>query len=64
MSLVIETFLICDTCRTMFGFDSRHRTGTEHRIDAKEEGWRYSGNKDYCPRCVKKTKDGKIHKSR
>lgn len=64
MSLVIETFIICDVCGDSFGVDSRNNTGTKQRTTAKSNGWIYSGNKDYCPNCRAKNKDGKIRKSK
>jgi len=63
MSLVIETFIICDVCHVNFGVDMRHLNGYEQRGNAKINGWVYSGNKDYCPSCRAKRKDGNNHAS-
>jgi len=57
MSIVIETFLICDGhCGENFGVDDRHETGKQHRENAKENGWKLIKNKDYCPLCAQKLK--------
>jgi hypothetical protein len=61
MSLVIETFIICDVCCENFGIDMRHLNGSQQRASAKVNGWLYSGNKDYCPSCRAKRKDGQNH---
>lgn len=63
MSLVIETFIICDVCHDNFGVDARHLNGGRQRASAKLNGWLYSGNKDYCPHCRAKRKDGQNHAS-
>lgn len=62
MSLVIETFIMCDVCNKNFGVDNRYLNGTQQRESAKAHGWVYSGNKDYCPDCRAKRKDGQNHK--
>jgi len=62
MSVVKETFIICDVCFKNFGVDNRSRNAQEQRDAAKEEDWMYSGNKDYCPDCRAKNKDGQYHK--
>jgi hypothetical protein len=41
MSIVIETFLICDSCESgncheNFGVDDRHKTGEQHRVRPKK----------------------------
>lgn len=58
MSAVIETFLMCDgdggKCGRTFGVDSRNYNASQHRVDAKINGWRYSGGFDYCPDCKKR----------
>jgi hypothetical protein len=58
MSLVIERFLICDGCGENFGVDNRHKTGGQHRIEAKRHGWGHyvsSGkNQDLCESCKPK----------
>lgn len=63
MSSVIETFLLCDVCGQNFGVDNRERNVMEQREAAKRNGWIYSGNKDYCPGCRAKNKDGRLHSS-
>lgn len=55
--IVTESFLICDGCGETFGVDNRHKSGTQHRVDAKKEGWKLivrDGSKygDYCPECL------------
>lgn len=62
MSVVKETFLQCNVCYKTFGVDNRHRNAQQQRDAAKLEDWMYSGNKDYCPSCRAKNKDGKFHK--
>jgi len=64
MSLVIETFVMCDSCGNNFGIDNRQRNGTQQRNAAKQHGWIYSGNKDLCNNCRPKRKDGKNVKSK
>jgi|GEM_PF-6411148 len=58
MSTVIETFLLCDgnngRCGRTFGVDNRNANATQHRIDAKANGWTYSGGLDYCDQCKKR----------
>lgn len=55
MSIVIETFLICDGhCGTNYGVDNRHQSGQAHRANAKQEGWIVKNGKDYCPDCTRK----------
>lgn len=54
MSAKIETLVICDgsRCGRVFGEgDGRHDTAARQRIDAAADGWRYSGRRDYCPKC-------------
>ena len=34
MSIVIETFLVCDKCGENFGIDNRHQSGAAHRANA------------------------------
>lgn len=63
MALLIETFITCDVCSENFGVDTRNLTGYQQRAAAKDNGWLYSGNKDYCPDCRPKRKDGKNHAS-
>lgn len=63
MALVIETFIMCDVCRENFGVDNRQLNGSQQRASARANGWLYSGNKDYCPECRAKRKDGQNHKS-
>lgn len=54
MSIVVETFLICDGhCGQTFGVDNRHQSGQAHRANAKQDGWQVKNNKDYCPECIK-----------
>lgn len=54
MSIVIETFLVCDgNCGTNFGVDDRTQTGKTHRLRAKYNGWKVYNGKDYCPECLK-----------
>lgn len=59
--LIKETFIQCDVCHESFGIDNRQLNGSQQRQSADENGWIYSGNKDYCPNCRAKNKDGKIH---
>lgn len=58
MSTVIETFLLCDgdngRCGRTFGVDNRNANATQHRKDAKINGWTYSGGLDYCDQCKKR----------
>jgi len=55
MSVVVETFLVCDgNCGENFGIDFRSLTANEHRKIAKENGWICKNGKDYCPVCAKK----------
>lgn len=64
MSAVKETFLLCDGgCGNSFGIDNRNKSTAEQRESAKQNGWIYSGNNDYCPNCRAKNKDGKNHSS-
>ena len=58
MSIVVETFLLCDTpeCEGIYGVDNRWMTGKDHRESAKKEGWSFSKGKDYCPICTKNKK--------
>lgn len=58
MSIVIETFLLCDTpqCGETYGVDNRWQTGRNHRIQAKKEGWSFIKGKDYCEKCTKNRK--------
>lgn len=59
MALVIETFIICDVCKTSsFGVDDRHRKGMQQREAARNNGWVYSGGEDICPNCRVKNKEG------
>jgi hypothetical protein len=58
MSLIIEIFITCDVCGENFGVDTRQRKGGEQRANAKNNGWLYSGNKDYCPNCRPKRNEG------
>lgn len=55
MSAVIETFLLCDgkggACGRTYGVDDRNSNASQHRRDAKEDGWIYSGGKDFCNEC-------------
>ena len=53
MSIVIETFLVCDKCGENFGIDNRHQSGAAHRANAEQSGWILKGNKDICPNCQK-----------
>lgn len=57
MSVVIETFILCDHCNENFGVDFRSYTAEKHRRDAKSEGWKQIGSNDYCPECVAKIKN-------
>lgn len=52
MSIVIETFLICDGCGENFGVDDRMQTGKTHRLRAKAEGWKVYNGKDFCSDCI------------
>lgn len=54
MSIVVETFLICDGCNTNYGVDSRHLSAGAHRANAKQDGWKMKNGKDYCPECAEK----------
>jgi hypothetical protein len=51
MSVVIETFIICDNCYVNFGVDNRSQTAKKHRENAKKDGWTQKGSKDYCDLC-------------
>lgn len=60
MSAIIETFLKCDghateQCQDSWGVDSRGQdkgpTIKQHRIDAREAGWKKRGILDFCPEC-------------
>lgn len=62
MSAIKETFLLCDVCSLVFGSDTKSRNAEQQRNAAKNNGWVYSGNKDYCPGCRAKNKNGMIHK--
>jgi len=62
--IIKETFLICDGgCGFNFGVDNRSRNSSEQRKAASLNGWIYSGNKDLCPNCRPKRKDGQNPKS-
>lgn len=63
MSVVIETFLICDfrECGENFGVDNRNQNVKQQRIDAKANGWKYVSGKDFCPKCILKLKEEKIN---
>lgn len=56
MSIVVETFLMCDICYQNFGVDYRNRSGKQQRKAARNEGWVFSGGKDKCDIC----KTGKV----
>lgn len=56
MSIVVETFLMCDICYQNFGVDNRNASGKEQRKNARNEGWIFSGGKDKCDVC----KTGKV----
>jgi hypothetical protein len=62
MAVVIESLIICDNCRAVFGRDNTSMKGMEQRKRARTNGWAYSGNLDLCPDCRPKRKDGSIHK--
>jgi hypothetical protein len=63
MSVVKETFLICDGhCGGNFGVDSRQLNAMQHRKNAKLNGWVYVANKDLCPNCRPKRNDGEFPK--
>ena len=56
MSVVIETFIVCDgrgteDCLGQYGVDNRHLTGKQHREQFKADGWAHRDGKDYCPKC-------------
>jgi hypothetical protein len=56
MSLVIETFVSCDSgispsCEENFGIDNRQRTGKQQREAMVKNGWVHHCHADYCPRC-------------
>lgn len=63
MAAIKETFLMCDKCNVTFGVDNRQYNSAQQRKSAKNNGWQYSGNKDYCPDCRAKNKDGNVHAS-
>lgn len=62
MASIIETHLQCDVCNDTFGVDNRFLNTAQQRESAKQNGWIYSGGKDYCPSCRARTKNGSIHK--
>jgi len=68
MAIVTETYLICDNCGKYHGADDgaklRHIKGVQHRKIAVTDGWLYSYNKDLCPQCRPKRKDGQNIKTR
>lgn len=59
MSIVVETFLICDGCGKNFGIDNRERSSFTQRLHAKSNGWKAIRSKDYCPNCIKQGKPKK-----
>lgn len=59
---VVEIILTCDCCGAQFKGDGVK--ASDVRKEAKEYDWLYSGNKDYCPFCRPKRKDGGFHRSK
>jgi hypothetical protein len=51
MSVVVETFIMCDHCNCNFGIDTRGLTAAQHRKNAKKDGWTQQGKKDFCELC-------------
>lgn len=64
MAIITETFISCDNCGVNFGVDDRTVTGMHQRQRARNNGWVYSYNKDLCPDCRPKRKDGHNIKTR
>lgn len=60
MALIITAIIICDSCATRFGENNPLLKGYEQRMLARIEGWNYTGNKDLCPKCRPKRKDGEF----
>ena len=63
--LIVEKFLSCDGgpggevaggCLGEYGVDMRDKSGSQHRADAKAEGWHTNGTQDFCPVCWKANK--------
>lgn len=55
MSIVTETFLMCDHCFKNFGVDNRSQTAAQHRKNSRENGWKTGKRgKDYCDKCLDK----------
>lgn len=64
MAIVIETYIHCDGgCGAVHGGDCTHLKGMAHRKHMIDDGWVYTTNKDYCPACRKKRKDGSFMRS-
>lgn len=57
MSAITERFLVCDECGEPYGVDSRFLSIKSHRENAKAEGWKFKGGKDYCNECVSSTEE-------
>lgn len=52
MSLVIETYLVCDRCGvSTFGEDNKQRTGSQQRDIAQRNKWGKNSSYDICPKC-------------
>lgn len=59
MSIVIETFIMCDGgCGYAHGVDDRSKTGKQQRESAKRDGWLFIKGRDYCPDCGVRRKTG------
>lgn len=58
--IIIETFISCDKCSTMFGVDNRHLNGKQQRNDAKKSGWKIIKGQDICIKCFLKLKQNKF----
>ena len=62
--IVTRVHIICDGCGETYGVDLDYIPGTKLRKQYHSDGWIYSYNKDLCPGCRSKTKDGKFIKTR
>ncbi len=60
MAVIFKIHIECDICGKKFGEDQNKMTATAQRGDARKIGWIYSGNKDRCPDCRPRTKDGQL----
>jgi rubredoxin len=63
MTLIIHTTIRCDVCGVVYGENTSLLIGGKQRNLASQDSWLYSGNKDYCPACRPKTKEGFNRKS-